>query len=358
MSFKATALAALLAAAICSAQTTTPATADKTFDFTNKPSAQGLQEIATVLRTVADLQHLSLNSDNATVTVNGNTDQLAMAAWLIHELDQPAQVVPSPTDQYPVTGGAELTPNAGDDVIRVFFLQHTDTPQGMQEMMTILRTVANIQKVFSYSAPHGLVVRGRANEIAFAQYLINAIDVVPGSVTSSAEFHYDSPRLPSSVARVFYLANVSTPQQTQEILTVLRTVADIQKVFNATGVKALAICASASDLAVSEWIIKSLDIPLSAKPGPNAAAHEFTMPANAAVGNIVRVFYPANIKTAQQMQQTLTLLRTKVPVTKVFNYMSLPAIVLRGTSDQVTKSEQLIQEQDRPAIAAAITRGE
>jgi hypothetical protein len=346
--------AALLVASIAAAQATRPPAQDKTFDFANRPSPQGLQEVATVLRTVGDLQYVAVDAAAATVTVTGNVDQLAMAGWMIHELDQPSGIASAPTDQYLVSSGAAGfprpgSPGAGDDVIRVFFLQHTNTSQGVQEILTVLRTVADVQKVFSYSAPFALVARGPAAQIALSAYMIHALDVTPGSATSSPEYQYQPPggrtQVTNSVVRVYYLANAKTPQQIQEMLTVLRTVADIQKIFNVSAIRALAIRGTASEIATSEWIIQSLDIP----PIPKDGIREFTIPENLPNGNLIRVFYPANISTPQKMQQTLTLLRTKLQIMKVFTYTSLPAVVVRGAADQIANAEQLIQEQDQLA---------
>lgn len=355
MNLQRAALAFLLAGSACLAQSTAPPTADKVFDFANKPSPQCLQEIATILRTVGDIQHLAIDSDAPAVTVNGNTDQLEMSGWIIHQLDRPAQAVAAVTEPYlvPPTMDPHM-PNAGDDVIRVFFLQHTATPQGIQQLLTVLRTVADVQKVFNYNATKALVLRGPSAQVALAAYLVNALDVESGAVKTASPYQYQPAALrgrqePATVARVYYLANSKTPQQTQELLTVLRTVADIQKIFNATEPNALAIRGTAADLAVSEWIIQSLDIPPAAKPAPGAVPREFVIPANAAAGNLVHVFYPAYISKAQQIQQTMTLIRTQESVQKIFCYTALPALVVRGTPDQITKSEQIILAQDRLA---------
>lgn len=337
--------------AILSARTSAPQTQNKVFDFTNKPSRQGLQEIATILRTVGDIQQLSIDPAASSLTVGGTTDQLAMTGWIVRQLDQPVPADASAPQPATASTQQFLVAGKSDDVIRVFHLNHVapKPPQAIQEILTTLRTVADVQKVFNYTSLSDLVVRGPAAQIAFSEYLINSLDVAPGSVTTSPEFHYQAPGQSSQVARVFYLANAKVPQQIQELLTVLRTVIDIQKVFNFSSLNALAIRGTASDIATSEWIIQSLDIPASAKPGPSAAIRQFVIPANTPGGGIVRVFYPSHIDTPQAMQQTLTALRTKLFIQKVFNYTALPAIVVRDSADQIAKAEQLILVQDQLA---------
>jgi general secretion pathway protein D len=63
------------------------------------------------------------------------------------------------------------------------------------------------------------------------------------------------------VVKVFYLSNVTSPQEMQELLTVLRTVVDVQKVFNFTAQNALVVRAEADTMALVEKLIADLDKP-------------------------------------------------------------------------------------------------
>lgn len=65
------------------------------------------------------------------------------------------------------------------------------------------------------------------------------------------------------VVKVFYLSNVTTAQEMQEMLTVIRTVVDVQKVFNYTAQNALIIRAEADTMALVEKLIADLDKPRS-----------------------------------------------------------------------------------------------
>jgi type II secretory pathway component GspD/PulD (secretin) len=350
-------LSAVLGASVGLAQTAAPANQTKVFDFTNKPSQQGLQEIATILRTVGDIKQLSIDPASSALTVSGTTDQLAMTGWILHQLDQPIPAdlsAPQPgagsSQQYLVAGKS-------DDVIQVFHLTTVvpGTPQMIQEILTVLRTVADVQKVYNYTGLCDLVVRGQAADIAFSQYLISSLDVKPGSVTTSAEFQSPGtgPLGAAQVARVFYLAHPSTPQHTQEILTTLRTVVQIQKVFNYTAVNALAIRASASDLAASGFIIQSLDIPAAPNTGNTPNIREFNMPAiGKDSASVIHVYYLANSSTPQQIQEMLTVLRTVFGIQRTFSNSTPPAVTVRGSADQVAKVDQEIQQLNKPLQTA------
>jgi general secretion pathway protein D len=65
------------------------------------------------------------------------------------------------------------------------------------------------------------------------------------------------------VAKVFYLSNVSTPQELQEIVNAVRSVADIQRFFPYNAQNAIIAKGSADQVALAEKILHDLDKPRS-----------------------------------------------------------------------------------------------
>lgn len=63
-----------------------------------------------------------------------------------------------------------------EQVVKVFYLANTTTAQEIQEILTVLRTVVDIQKVFNYSAQNALVVRADADVMALVDKLISDLD--------------------------------------------------------------------------------------------------------------------------------------------------------------------------------------
>jgi hypothetical protein len=325
----------LLFAASLAAQT---ATQTQTFDFANKPGANGLKEVATLLRVVGKLDKASVDPATSAVTVTGTPDELALAGWMIRNLDQPS---PSP-EPYLVAGKS-------DDGIRMFHLARaaSASPQAVQEIITVIRTVGDIQKVFNFTDHSDLVVRGTASELAFVQSMISSLDQTPNpqraALAMSPEFHYDWGRATDTV-RVFYLAHSSQPQQIQEILTNLRTVLYVQRVFNFTPIAALVVRGTPETVAASEWMIRSLDLPADAK----AATGEFTLSPSARGGSMIHVLYPANLKGTALMQ-TLAMVRTNAGIQTAYLKTTPATLVLRGSADQVTKADQMVQQADNAA---------
>src|ERR1700678_4112122 len=53
-----------------------------------------------------------------------------------------------------------------EQVVKVFYLSNVTAPQEMQEMLTVLRTVVDVQKVFNFTSQNALIVRCEADTMA------------------------------------------------------------------------------------------------------------------------------------------------------------------------------------------------
>lgn len=112
---------------------------DTVFQFKNATSARALQEIATTLRTVANIRRVTVDAPAASLAVSGTPDELAAAAWLVAQLDKPARVALSLLQNQSAVFG-------GDHYV-VYYLKNLSVPVGLQEAITTLRTVEDIQKI-------------------------------------------------------------------------------------------------------------------------------------------------------------------------------------------------------------------
>ena len=209
---------------------------ERAYHFTNTPSATGFQEVATVLRTVGDIRRLTIDAPSAEITIRGKPGEIVMAQWLLHELDQPARA------QNPDQGIRDLatheyrSPGSADNVLRVFYLKNTVTASGIQEMITVLRTVARINKVFQYTPPGVLAVRGSTGEIRMSAWIIQELEQAAARATAgqpSANTGVHEYRVPggSSLVRVFYSADYRAPKQLIDMASLLRTSTGIQRAF-------------------------------------------------------------------------------------------------------------------------------
>ncbi len=65
----------------------------KTFYVTNATSVQEFQEIATAIRTVADIRRVFTYNAQKAMVVRGSLDAVALAEKLVHDLDKPKSEV-------------------------------------------------------------------------------------------------------------------------------------------------------------------------------------------------------------------------------------------------------------------------
>jgi general secretion pathway protein D len=63
-----------------------------------------------------------------------------------------------------------------EQVVKVFYLQNIGATAELNEAMTVLRTVADIQKIFTSGPMNALIIRAPADKIPLAEKLIAAID--------------------------------------------------------------------------------------------------------------------------------------------------------------------------------------
>jgi general secretion pathway protein D len=63
-----------------------------------------------------------------------------------------------------------------EQVVKVFYLKNIQADQEMNEVLTALRTVADLSKVAQYKGQNAIVVRGEAEKVVLAEKLISALD--------------------------------------------------------------------------------------------------------------------------------------------------------------------------------------
>ena len=294
---------------------------DGTYHFTSPQTPQSMQEAATIVRTVAQIPQVSIDASNASMTFNGPADAVNLAGWILPQIDRPAG------DN---TIHESKLPNG--DIARVNFLPNAATPQQVQEMLTILRTVADVQKTFNFTPNRALVLCGPEWQISFAEWIIDQVNQTPDSTPRQFTVGGPDQTGMGHGARIRFLTNTTAPGQVQEILTVLRTVGDVRKVFNYTATHALVLRASDTELERAEWLIQQLDIPASQATGNKT----YTSPA---ADDITRVFYLSNT-TPQGLQAALSGIRTELRINKAFPTTSPSALVIRGTTDQIGAATQ------------------
>ena len=244
---RSTAIGFALCACLCPGQT--PGLTDRIFYLTHTATVQQFQEVATTIRTITDIQRISTDYDQKSVTVQATAPQIAMAEWLFNELDSPVAQTTVPHEY--------RTPNTSDDVVRVFYVTTATTVQDFQVIATLVRTISDIRRVFTYNGRNALVVRGTDAQIGLADWLVNELQPKP----SPSNREYAMPGGNDDIVRVLYLVHTPSVQDFQKAATQIREATQIKRVFTYNTLRAAAFRGTAEQVATAERMAAQLDKP-------------------------------------------------------------------------------------------------
>jgi hypothetical protein len=320
-------VAAFLASSALAQQT------DRLLHFTATSSTQDFQEIATVIRSITDIPQANVDTTEKSLSLQGTAGQVALAEWLFTNLDKPTSVPQNGAKhEYRVSDNS-------DDLVRVFYLTNPEVPQGVQEIVTAVRSTANIRQMFTYNDLRAVVVRGTSEQINLAEFLFAQMDKpdISGS-GASAEFRMDAG--PDGLVRVFYIPNTKTVQEFQEVVTLVRTIAQLRYAFAYNAPRAVGVRGTDEQIALAKWLFDDLDRAKS----PDSSTHQYQLPS--ASDDFVRVFYLAHAATSQRLGETMLQIQSKTHNAWVCIYNAPSAIAIRGTAQQIAQAGQLIQQQD------------
>ncbi|HKE24307.1 MAG TPA: hypothetical protein VKB88_18220 [Bryobacteraceae bacterium] len=216
---------------------------------------QQLQEIVNMMRTITDVALIYQDRTVNAIAARGTSAQAAASGWLAGTVTQ----MPSPgTHEYDLPPSADYMGRAGT-VVRVFFLTQNETQQQLQEVVNALRTVTDISKIYQYLPTHAITLRGHAEQSALADWLIDKLDRPAAAQNAAAEYTFTGPSVlpPGSTAvRVFYVPAANTPQALQEMVTSVRRVAQIPKVYACLAPRAIALRGTAAQVTQAEGLLQ------------------------------------------------------------------------------------------------------
>jgi hypothetical protein len=264
--------------------------------------------------------------------------------------------VPAPNNRNSASPEYRMQDKRGEGVVHVFYLTNTATIQNFQEAATAIRTISNLRWAFTYNASRALVIRGTAEQIAFAGWLTGQLDAPAPPASSSPD--YLLPRTGGgftgagydTVARVFHSSPAATLQDLQELATAIRTITDLRLAFTYSPSRILLVRGTADQIELAEWTLQQLDKPAigpsTVQASSSSASYEFNTSYDR--DNIVRVFYLPQTATIPEFQQVATRIRTTANFRRAFTYNAPRAMVVRGTIDQVATAERMVNDLNRP----------
>jgi hypothetical protein len=127
----------------------------------------------------------------------------------------------------------------------------------------------------------------------------------------------------------------------QEIVTSIRSVADIQRLFIYNRRRAVVLRATAERAALAAWLVSELDKPVSGQ-ADDAASHEFRL--SSGPESLVRVFYLTRFPSPEQRLKVANQVRANTGTRRLYIYNALGALAVRETDGQVATAEKAIEE--------------
>jgi hypothetical protein len=220
-----------------------------------------------------------------------------------------------------------------------------ETLQDVQSILTTLADIGDVRQADTDSAKTAVVVTGTAEQIAFARWLVGELDK-PATApfpANSAEHEYNMQGTADDLVRVFYWAHCETQQNQQEVMTAIRTVENIRRLFPYPSRRALTVRGTAADIALAEWLVNELDWPVNAQSSPPPGPRQYQVPGG---NEVVRVFYIPRLQNAQELESVYHAVRSATDARRMFPNSAHKALVVRGTVDQMATAERVIS--DRP----------
>jgi hypothetical protein len=231
---------------------------------------------------------------------------------------------------------------------RAFYFTNLDTPQALQEVANMVRSVGDIRDVSVDASKRMLTVRGTADQIATAGWLTAEMDKL-GSAADPHEFPFNDARAP--LAQVAHLSRVESQRDLQDIVNALRSVIDFQRIFPMNQQKAIVMRALPSQVKAADWVLGVLDQAAGAQPG-GPPAPDYRLPEedwDSRGGLVLRVAILTHIDTPQALQEVTNVTRSMADLTRCYPLVSRSALVMRGNDDQMALAAWLLKQFDGPA---------
>ncbi len=244
-------------------------------------------------------------------------------------------------------------------VDQVFYLTHTQTVRDFQQLAMTIRGVSGTEEASHDDAQRSLTLRGTPDQLAVAQWLAQELDLPAESrlADPGASREFAVPGSSGDLVRVFFLPPTESVPFFQNAATVIRSIADIRYLYPTNALRALAVRATADQLALVSWMVQQVNDLTASQPSTTQSqipdAKEYRMPSGPE--NVVRVYLlPEN--SAENVQDEITTIRTIADVRRMFFTFPGPSIVaVRGTSDQIALADWMLHRLDPAASGTAST---
>jgi hypothetical protein len=227
---------------------------------------------------------------------------------------------------------------------RVFHFAPADTPAARQTVHDAMLNIAEIRYASLDPAAGALTVTSTPELLGLAEWLFTEFERTGPAPAATTVREYRLDRAAFPIVRVLFLAHTDSAKPMQEVVNAIRSIAEVRRVVAAEQ-PMIVLRATLDQANFAEWIVRQLD------QSASSGVQDYTF--NDIHSPAVRIFHPANARTALALQETINAIRSIAEVQRVVAHTSTNAILARGETTQVDLAAWLVQELDGPADGAA-----
>ena len=220
---------------------------------THAQTIQQFQEIATAIRTVAEIRCVFTYNAEKAIIARGSPDQMGFFDWLLPKMDRPVDAKP----QHSISGQYTIPDPHDEGSSRIFYVGCAPTVKDFQALATSLRSIAGIRRVFTYNATQAIAIRGTQSELTMAEWLFNVLDQ-PGNLPVSGSF---SATGPDDMVRVFDLSKAKASQDLPNLIAQIRGSSKNQFALSYGSQSIMVLRGTAAQMAAAEHLVEQLNQP-------------------------------------------------------------------------------------------------
>jgi type II secretory pathway component GspD/PulD (secretin) len=216
-------------------------------------------------------------------------------------------------------------------------------------MVTMVRTVVDVRVISADPQHNALVANGTVDQMMTTEWLMHQLDQPAGQAAASAAPEYKMAGANGDVVRVLRMDSSATNADLTGLVTAMRTIADVQRIFPVEAQKAIVARGSADRMAIVEFLYHEIVPPAGQTASADSPVFHVTLDKPEGDNDEVQVLRIDPAATNKTLTELVTAIRTVADIQRMFPYAAEKAVIMRGPADRVAVAGWLVHELGRPS---------
>jgi hypothetical protein len=214
--------------------------------------------------------------------------------------------------------------------------------------------VADVQDISVDEAHKALVTHGTVDKMMACEWLVHQLDIPAASAPTAAKGEYRMAGENGEVVKVFRVKPSASNADLTAVVTAIRTIADLQRLFPFSGQNAIVARGSRDKMDAAEWLIQQLLPPVGTAPTGNSAPYSMAPLKDGWPDEVTRILRLDGSATNPALTEVVTAIRTIADVQRLFPFQTGKALIMRATPDKVAVAEWLVKDLNQQSHAAVV----